>query len=569
MGFLDNTGLSYFYGKLKEKFIRSVNSSLPDENGNVEITNVATADNLTSPDEQGSYNYYQYRTSGGSASLDSGTAQLIYIDGNMQINNRVYENFAITTTNDIAAQVVSPDAWRLAISESGTYYFTYTQPTSSSATSSSWTAQGTWTLGTGTAIIDLNTYGLSVTNIVDPSINITTDSSGITALTIVPSTFISQFSASGEYVFAYTIDGETGLGSWTYDNTTISLSSYGIEETSTSLAEGDIIIVTYQAGTPNSQVTVTYTAPEQGTISIPKPTKFVATGLNQFDKNSMVIANASISNNQIQQQQGSYIGYCKAVGGVTNGYVAYSSSGTISNIAYCSVLPSIGVSVSTASASVSNTLASIPFNNNGYVVVALSSTSDLCIHPRWSGAGDTQPYEEYMESEIALPTVDISGNPIPLGTYGIAAVGAISDRINLDNRTYIQKIGRLSNTTSNMSYVAGLNTAYDYDGSWIYYVLPEQNITTYSLPSSLNPDYTVNDWGTEEFVGTSISLGAYNLYGQNLRDKLRTDVLTISEQDLNNNQKGQIWNNLGVYTTDTVPSNGAPYGIYFVYSSNS
>ena len=54
MSFLDNTGLSYFYSKLKEKFIRSVTTGndilTPDIDGNVTIINVPTADNLTSPD---------------------------------------------------------------------------------------------------------------------------------------------------------------------------------------------------------------------------------------------------------------------------------------------------------------------------------------------------------------------------------------------------------------------------------------------------------------------------------------------------------------------------------------
>jgi hypothetical protein len=54
MSFLDSSGLSYFYSKLKEKFVRSITTGkeilTPDTSGNVTITNVPTADNLTSPD---------------------------------------------------------------------------------------------------------------------------------------------------------------------------------------------------------------------------------------------------------------------------------------------------------------------------------------------------------------------------------------------------------------------------------------------------------------------------------------------------------------------------------------
>jgi len=51
----------------------------------VNITTVATAENLVSPDAQTSYDTYIYRTSGGSASLSSGEAELMYIDGNIDI----------------------------------------------------------------------------------------------------------------------------------------------------------------------------------------------------------------------------------------------------------------------------------------------------------------------------------------------------------------------------------------------------------------------------------------------------------------------------------------------------
>ena len=62
-----------------------------------------------------------------------------------------------------------------------------------------------------------------------------------------------------------------------------------------------------------------------------------------------------------------------------------------------------------------------------------------------------------------------------------------------------------------MNYVIELNVAYEYDNSNIYYVLPEE--LTYSLNNELNSKYVVNDYGTEEFVGTNIELGAQNLYG--------------------------------------------------------
>ena len=92
-----------------------------------------------------------------------------------------------------------------------------------------------------------------------------------------------------------------------------------------------------------------------------------------------------------------------------------------------------------------------------------------------------------------------------------------------------------------MDYVVGLATAYDYDDNYIYYVLSSPIIYNVNVDSV----YTVNDWGTEEFTGTEVALGAQTLYGQNLRDKLRTDVVTISAQSLTQNQKNQVCTNIG------------------------
>ena len=100
MSFLDNTGLAYFYSKLKEKFIQSVNGNLPTD-GNVIITNVATADNLTSSDAIESYDTYISRTSGGSTNITSGEAYLAYIDGNVNIEGRTIENLNISASNNL------------------------------------------------------------------------------------------------------------------------------------------------------------------------------------------------------------------------------------------------------------------------------------------------------------------------------------------------------------------------------------------------------------------------------------------------------------------------------------
>ena len=48
------------------------------------------------------------------------------------------------------------------------------------------------------------------------------------------------------------------------------------------------------------------------------------------------------------------------------------------------------------------------------------------------------------------------------------------------------------------------------------------------------------------FIGTSVPLTASALYGQDLKNKLRRDVLTISQQNLTDTQKAQVQQNLGI-----------------------
>lgn len=555
MSFLDNNGLAYFYGKLKEKFIRSVTAGgtilIPDSSGNVTVSNVATADNLTAPDAQASYDIFNYRTSGGNASLASGEAQLVYIDGNMDISGRIPESFTYTTTNDIEL-TYSLSTWKSQIDTSGTYEFSFTRGSSSTA-AVSWSSSGSWSYDGSTT--SLSSYGIYPTNLVNASISASVSGSGISAATVVPSTFFGELSDSGTYVFTYS--GEET--SWQYNGTNISLATYGLAVTGTAQNE-DTITITSVRGTPNSTIIITYVAPEQGTISIPKPTKFSATGFNQFDKSTMTISGLSINDNyKIVSNSNRKLCYCRAKGGVDGGYVCYESNGKIKNIAWSATIPALDDQLSASnwtSRTYNNTLSKLEFPNDGYLVVSIDisnggTVDNVCMHPSFSGAEDTTFKAYVAPSQISLPTKDTSNTTIPLGDYGMPKIGSVADRLNLDAGTYIKKIGRLANTSANMSTVVGYGTDYEYDDNYIYYVLPTE--VTYTV--SVNSTYTVNDYGTEEFISTTIPMGAQTLYGQNLRDKLRTDVVTISQQTLTNNQKKQVLANIGA-----VPLSGTVSG---------
>ena len=270
MGFLDNTGLSYFFEKIKDIFTRSVNGAKPDNNGDIQITSVTVADNLIGSDNQFSADQFAYRNSGGdTTTITSNKGQLVYLDGAVQISS------------------------------------------------------------------------------------------------------------------------------------------------------GNI-------------------------ATIAKPSKIVSTGFNSFNAadGNMYINDATISNGTIISNAGSYVGFCRAVGNIPNGYVAYSGGGGITGIGWSSALPSLGTNVSTTSASVTASLASISFENNGYIAVAISSNNlaELCIHPKLDGSADTV-FEAYTSaSEIALPTTDINGTALP--TYGMPAVNGIRDRFDFKRTLRNEKASR-------------------------------------------------------------------------------------------------------------------------------
>ena len=564
MSFLDNNGLSYFYGKIKEKFVRSVNAKTPDSTGNIDITNVATADNLTSPDAQASYDYFIYRTSGGSASLESGEAQLVYVDGNVTISGRSPESFDIVTNNNIVA-TYNATQWKTYLSDppSGRYFFNYSAPTIISTTiSSSWTASGTWSFvpasGETESGINPSTYGIYVSNVINPSITITNNSS-LTSVSVTPSTCFSAIQNSGTYNFIYTEgDQEQQLSdAWYLNGDVVDLTDYGIAGSGTAVI-GDIIVINITKGTPTSAVRVDYAKYNPGTITVAQPAVFSATGFNHFDKATMSIQDATISNGKIAENTGTYVCYCRATPASNTGWGAYSASGAIRGIGFCATLPAKGTDVVTTGVDYTTTISTVPVTTDGYVVVVVTGMDDLMIHPRWSGAADDPTnagypaYVAYVAPDtITIPTQDKDGQSLPTATYGMPAVGPVADRLNLDAGLYIQRIGRLENNSTNMGYVATYGTSYDYDNSYIYYVLKDTDIETYEV--TVDPVYIVNDWGTEEFTNTTVPVGAQTLYGQNLRDKLRTDVLTISEQNpaLSTAQCEQVFKNLGWVIANT------------------
>lgn len=75
---------------------------------------------------------------------------------------------------------------------------------------------------------------------------------------------------------------------------------------------------------------------------------------------------------------------------------------------------------------------------NGYLLVVTPETSKFCAHLRWSGDRAKTDYEEYSESNIALPVVpEIS----EWGMAGTSRNGIIlSDVIDLDSKKFVKRV---------------------------------------------------------------------------------------------------------------------------------
>ena len=494
--------------------VKSVNGMT----GAVTINRVPLADNLTSPDNQEIYDAFIFRTSGGAASINSGKAQLAIVRGRVTITGRVPEVLNTTETEGLTVSV-DKTAWRVAVNESGTYAFSYD--------GTDWKLSG--------SVVALANYGITVNGIQSESISHTEPES--LTVTIDAATWREAVSNGGTYTFSY--DGTN----WKQGGSVVTLASYGMSITGTP-ESGDVVVVNYAKATSSANISVAYTKGEQGTINIATPYTFKSIGLNQFDKATMILSGYTISTTgAVVAEAGKYIAYIHAVGGLTDGYTVRSAAGVIIRTGWLASIPTTTTSgISLDGVTGDGNTSYITPAEDGYICVAVSGIDDLCVHPKWSGYED-ETYEDYSESVITIPTADADGAALPTASYGMPALGSVCDELNLDLKTYTKRIGQLAFNVQNLASVKAMGVAYDYDATNIFYVLAVPIV--YTLDSTVSDAYTAADFGTEEFTSTSVAPYAQNLYGDNLRDKLRTDVLTISAQVLTASQKAGVNSRLG------------------------
>lgn len=294
--------------------------------------------------------------------------------------------------------------------------------------------------------------------------------------------FVEAASTSGTYSFVFS-------NAWSVDP-----ASYGITVTGTPVAGDQIVVV--------------YVKENRGTITTATPTSFVSTGWNLYNH---AAGYARV------------VDYSSEYGFMIEGtYTALKFSETLSG-EQTTITPVDGYFT-------------VP--GDGYVFVTGGNDTDTIIWMTWSDwteEANGGVFEAYTQT-----SVDLSGVMVNFPD-GLMNIGNVYDEINLNIGKAYSRIEKMEYTEENLEAVIASGVPYDTDTGYIYAVRVEPAVYTISLDG----EYTVSDHGEEMFLETSVPLTTSSLYGNDLKGKLRRDVLTISQQTLTAVQKAQVKSNLG------------------------
>lgn len=263
-------------------------------------------------------------------------------------------------------------------------------------------------------------------------------------------------------------------------------------------------------GTPvaGDKITVVYVKENRGTITTSTPTSFVSTGWNLYNHAA---------------------GYARVVKYSTE--YGFMIEGTYTALAFAETLSGEQTAITPVDG-----YFTVP--SDGYVFVTGGNSTDTQIWMTWSDW--TEEANGGVFAAYTQDTIDLSGVMVDFPD-GLMRIGNYYDEINLNTQLAYSRIQKLEYTAENLAGVIASGVPYDTDANYIYAVRVAP--VTYSI--SLDGEYTVSDHGIEMFIGTSVPVTASSLYGNDLKGKLRRDVLTISQQTLTSGQKAQVKSNLG------------------------
>ena len=283
-------------------------------------------------------------------------------------------------------------------------------------------------------------------------------------------TFVAYVLSSGTITLSYT------------DAWSANPSLYGVTVEGTPVAGDSIVIV--------------YVKEERGLITNSDPDKFISTGWNLYNHT---------------------VGYAKVKKYSSN--YGFLCGGTYTKLEFAATLEGEKTTITPASG-----YFTIP--SDGYIFVTGGNNTNTYILMTWSdwGEGYEGSWKAYSESAIGLTTI-MTNFP-----YGLMQVGAVADEINFTMGKAISRIERMAYTAENVAIAEASGRDWDADTSYIYIVRASE--VAYDV--SATGDYTASDHGEEIIEGGTVPVFVQTLYGQNLVDKLRTDVLTKSADLVNN-----------------------------------
>lgn len=339
------------------------------------------------------------------------------------------------------------------------------------------TSGGSASIGNGSAYLGVIRGACEHTGHVPEDFDVEVTSSAadpIVADVTNKATFRSQAETGGTFTFTYT-------GSWDKDPATWGIT---VDGTPTS---GDVI-------------TVVWTEEDRGTITPAAPSAFMGSNWNLY--------NSVTGYARVLKYSDEY-GY-----GISGAFTALKFAETISG-QQTTITPVGGI---------------FQVPSDGYVFVTGGNATNTAIwaqHSDWienyEGA-----WQAHSEEEISLSEVMAEFFP-----NGLCAVGSVCDEINLNTQEAIIRIERIDYSVEALAEVIADGRAYDADEDYIYAVYADADMPD---PEDIEVDgsYTADDHGMEWFEDTTVPVYAQIIYGDNLVDKLRTDVLTKS-QDLVDN----------------------------------
>lgn len=284
-------------------------------------------------------------------------------------------------------------------------------------------------------------------------------------------TFVAYVDESGTINLIYT-------SSWSADPTL-----YGITVTGEPIS-GDVI-------------TIVYVKEERGTITVSDPQTMVGTGWNLYNHST---------------------GYARAIK-YSDDY-GFRIEGTYTGLQFSSTISGTRYEISPVDGAFD-----VP--TDGYIWVAGGNSTDTAVYMTWSDwtEGYEGEFTSYTESEIDFSSVMSEYFP-----NGLLKAGSVVDEIDFNIGQAISRVERLLYTAENRAAAESSGREFEFDENYIYLA----RSSTVSNSISVDGALTVDDHGIEFFTDTEIPVTAELLYGNNLKNKLERDVLTKS-QDLVDN----------------------------------